>query len=267
MESLNDLQADFAALHNRVRELERNTATKLELDQEVSLLVARIERTERNCNEFQQHIHPEYDPQVTLIVQGLRENREENILLDAKKLVHQVLNEPDIPVINALRIPSRNNKPGIVKMEIDCVQNKVKLLRKKGLLREIEGYKNGFLRSSKTHVARLLELNIRKLLDEIPNGHNKYRITANGRLVEKDGRLQFGDRRGPMDQLPRGQRPMGQPPREPPRMGPAPMGPAPMEQPVVGQPQMAQHPRGHGHGREQPRQPPPIDRRRGQHNY
>ena len=131
-----------------------------------------------------------------------------------------MLNEPDIPVIRATRLPSRNNFPGLVKIEVDSETNKVKILRKKGNLKETERYKKVFLRSSKSHVERLLELNIQKLLDEIPYGRDKYRLTANGRLVVRD---EFAGPRGP----PHGPPPHGPPPHGPPPHGPPPHGPPP----------------------------------------
>lgn len=41
--------------------------------------------------------------------------------------------------------------------------------------------------SSKSHTERILELNARTLLREMPNG-NQFRITSNGRIVKKTPR-------------------------------------------------------------------------------
>lgn len=40
------------------------------------------------------------------------------------------------------------------------------------------------IRGSKSHTERILELNTRTLLNELPNG-NQFRITSNGRIVKK----------------------------------------------------------------------------------
>lgn len=48
----------------------------------------------------------------------------------------------------------------------------------------VEKYKNVFLRGSKTHTERLLELNARTLLNELLHGKD-FRITSNGRIVKK----------------------------------------------------------------------------------
>ncbi len=72
----------------------------------------------------------------------------------------------------------------------------------------------------------MLEINIRKLLDEIPNGHDKYRLTSNGKLVDRDDRGYRGPQHGYGGQ----QQQMGPPPhtgpppliRPPPHMRPPP---------------------------------------------
>ena len=41
-----------------------------------------------------------------------------------------------------------------------------------------------YLRSSQTHAERLIDLNFRKVLEELPNG-NEFRMTGNGRLIKQ----------------------------------------------------------------------------------
>ncbi len=224
------LRQDFNQLSTRVDTIERtasaNNASTQYVDQEISTVYARIRQVEGVIDSLKQKICAEYDPKVTVVAQGWAEGRSEDILSESKKLVQQILNEPDVPVVRAMRIPSRSaNKPGIVKIEVDTEQNKVKLLRKKTKLSESDNYRNIFLRSSKTHVERLLELNIHKLLDEIPYGHQKYRLTSNGKLVPKDNNNR-GQQHPMMGPPPMGPPPMGQNMGPPPPMG-QPMGPPP----------------------------------------
>ena len=160
---------------------------KATIDEEVAIVIARIARLEDELQNLRGELSAkqEFDPDSTLIAQGIPVTADQDILEEAKKLVHDVLNEPDVQVARAIRLPSRNDKPGIVKIQVKDTDTKVRVLRKKSLLGETEGYKNIYLRSSKSHVERLLELNILKLLNEIPNGRQRYRLTANGRLIEK----------------------------------------------------------------------------------
>ena len=54
-------------------------------------------------------------------------------------------------------------------------------------LKRSRDFKNVYLPSSESHTERILELNTKTLLSELPNG-NQYRMTANGRIVKKDNR-------------------------------------------------------------------------------
>jgi hypothetical protein len=65
----------------------------------------------------------EFSPQVTLVAQGLSMSRDEDIIAEVKAIIHRVLNEPDIPVVRATRLASRNDRPGIVKIEVDSEKN------------------------------------------------------------------------------------------------------------------------------------------------
>jgi hypothetical protein len=44
-----------------------------------------------------------------------------------------------------------------------------------------ENYKNVYIKSSKSHAERLIELNARTLLSQLPQGKN-FRVDANGRI-------------------------------------------------------------------------------------
>ena len=80
----------------------------------------------------------------------------------------------------------------LVKIELAKKEEKIRVLRNKRKLKESEDdtMKQVFIQSSRTHVERLLELNVKAVLNELPNG-NTYRVTANGRLVKKTGSGDF----------------------------------------------------------------------------
>ncbi len=100
----------------------------------------------------------------------------------ANDLVKEALKTPDIPVIRARRLTSRNSKPGIVKIEFQTLDEKKRILREKSNLKNANMFRNTYIRSPKSHVERLLQLNIQLLLQELPNGHN-YCLSANGCLL------------------------------------------------------------------------------------
>ncbi len=52
------------------------------------------------------------------------------------------------------------------------------------VLKDSETYKDVYIKSSKSHAERLIELNARTLLRELPQGHN-FRVDANGRIKQR----------------------------------------------------------------------------------
>ena len=163
---------------------------KSQLDIETGILIARIETVEQRITKVEAHLakQEEYDTETTIIARGLPTMATEGseLLNEAKKLVQEILGLNDVTVKRAKRLPSRNGQPGLVKVQFENLDDKKSVLRAKQKTREREGYRNVYLRSSKTHVERLLELNFRALIDEIPDGQNKFKMTSNGRLVRRD---------------------------------------------------------------------------------
>lgn len=64
------------------------------------------------------------------------------------------------------------------------MQDKLKILREKKQLKNGGKIQNLFMRGSKTHTERFLELNARTLLKELERG-KYFRITSNERIVKK----------------------------------------------------------------------------------
>lgn len=82
------------------------------------------------------------------------------------------------------RVENLERLSGLVKISFQSVEQKIEVLRKKRGLMATPAYKSVFLRSSKSHTERLIELNAKTILSQIPNG-NQFRITSNGRIVKK----------------------------------------------------------------------------------
>ena len=72
-----------------------------------------------------------------------------------------------------------------IKIAFETVEQKVDVYRAKTSLKKSRTFENVYLRSSRSHTERILELNAKTLLSELPNG-NLFRVTANGRIVKKD---------------------------------------------------------------------------------
>ena len=83
-----------------------------------------------------------------------------------------------------MRMNPRGQYPGLVKIQLRDLDEKKRVLQAKLNLQHDEQYKKVFLRSSKTHSERIHEMNIRTLLNLIPDG-GSFRLTGNGKLVRK----------------------------------------------------------------------------------
>ena len=77
-----------------------------------------------------------------------------------------------------------------MKIELNSREDKITVLKRKKKLLESVSFKGLFLRSAQSHVERLIQLNFKTILEEIPSG-NQFRLTGNGRVVRK---TQLGNR-------------------------------------------------------------------------
>ena len=100
----------------------------------------------------------------------------------AEDLVKSGTDTRNVNVVRAKRLPTRNNKPGLVKIEFRSLEEKISVLRNKQNLKNHNFYNRGFIRSSKTHAERLQEAYLNVLLQDMPYC-NQFRLAGNGRLV------------------------------------------------------------------------------------
>ena len=74
------------------------------------------------------------------------------------------LDLPGIEPVAMIRLESRSEKPGLVKVEFTSVDDKVNVLRAKRKLRDRLSYRQESLAGCKSHTERLLELNMKAVL-------------------------------------------------------------------------------------------------------
>jgi hypothetical protein len=72
-----------------------------------------------------------------------------------------------------------------VKVAFESKQSKIEVLRAKRKLSTTQYYKRVYMRSSKTHAERLIEINCRKMLELVPDG-GRYTVSGTGRIEERD---------------------------------------------------------------------------------
>ena len=82
-----------------------------------------------------------FSTDTTIVATGLRFSQGEDILQKAKDFVKEALKLEDVTVVNALRTPFRDNKPGIVKIEFQTKEEKIQALKAKQQLKGTEDYK------------------------------------------------------------------------------------------------------------------------------
>ena len=129
---------------------------------------------------------PLEDDECCVIVQGLRRDSNEDIDSKVNKSVEAMGDTGlKINVKDSTRLRRRNpNKPATVKIAFGSKEEKIAVLRNKIAQRSIPQYSRVWIRSSKSHIERLLEENIRTLTSLMP-GAEDYRFTGSGKLVRK----------------------------------------------------------------------------------
>ena len=204
-EKMDDLKASFdkklnskvdgleKSLDKTIRENQKLLLNEMErcrkemkegLDMEVSRLQARLESLEMKLTGATPAPTTRFDPEVSLIIYGLQQEDDEDILVKTNKMFTEGMSS-DIVAKDAERMKSRGGAPGVVKVECTSRQEKISILRMKQKLRDHPVYEKVYVKSAKSHAERLIEINFKTILKEMPHGKN-YFITGNGRLVKRE---------------------------------------------------------------------------------
>ena len=124
------------------------------------------------------------NPENTIVLYGVAESYQENLHTKVQELL-QFMNKDSSKLTDVVRLKSRvEGKPGIVKASFLTVADKIDVLRGKQKLRGSK-FGNVYMRTSKSHSERLMDINTKIILENSPWGKD-YRVAANGRLVRKD---------------------------------------------------------------------------------
>ena len=172
---------------------ELQTKMQQELDNEVTLIIRRIEQMESKIDNGPGNAR--FNPDVSIIVSGMRYVEGES----PTNLVEELLSDGlqlNTHIVAVERLADRGGRPGVIKVEFASLRDKISVLRKKQLLKDNSKYSRVFLRSAKSHAERLIELNFKTLLDELPCGRQFY-IAGNGKLRRRpDSALGAGGEHG-----------------------------------------------------------------------
>ncbi len=165
----------------------------------MSQISARIDNLEQKLEEAKCPAIS-FNPDVSFIIKGLTFTEGEDVTVRIKTLLDEGLGcEPVPELINVEQVTSRGRRPGIIKVELRSVEEKVAVLRRKQRLRDNETFKNVYINSAKTHAERLIDLNFRTLLKELPLG-KEFILARNGRLLRRTQTddAAVSDRRSPL---------------------------------------------------------------------
>lgn len=168
------------------------------VDKEVGAVAQRLNSVEEKVNKIDnfQMKSLEFDPVNTIIADNVPYDENETIDILKDKVTRMIRRDlaVNVPIVRVLRMKEGPpkvtrfgmlKKPGLVKVQLNSVEDKVQILRQKQNIKNSPEFSKVFIRSSKPHAERLMEQNLRTILDLLPDG-NEYFITGNGRLVKNN---------------------------------------------------------------------------------
>ena len=141
-----------------------------------------------------------FPPDLSLIVSNLpgEENEDQASLLQTvESLVHEGLELTDIEVQAVERTAprtyaeatvgeeSQDERPGVVKVKLGSLQQKIECLRNKRKLKTKSVYKKVYVRGCEDHASRVARLNMDTLLREL-DLKGSFRFTGSGKMIKKD---------------------------------------------------------------------------------
>jgi len=164
------------------------------VDMEVGRINSQLQdiQTRVSVIEEKQQQNLEYDPEVSVIMSKVPMTAGEDIQKLAENIIHEGLGIPEIPIVRAMRLPQRHlqgqgfRHPStpLVKVQLRDLDAKKRVLRSKLKLATTQDYANVWIRSSKSHIERLIDINFKTILDMIPDG-NTMTVTNSGRITKK----------------------------------------------------------------------------------
>ena len=200
-EQLGSLKAEMlSTMDVKIQDAKTEFERKVDnLDDKVKSLQTALDNLQQNNTDLGAASGPVGDAvddvDKTIIVTNLQEDQDDSLTLSDK--IDEMLNVIQTPnrVVQLKRLPGRHGKPGLVKVAFESKESKIQVLRAKGNLKNTQKYSRVWLRSSKTHAERLLEINFKKMLTMVPEGE-KYTVTGSGKIEERDTGGEYADDQG-----------------------------------------------------------------------
>ena len=113
-----------------------------------------------------------------------REKTDSGVTLDkVNGIIRDGLKMKDVKVTHAVRKETKGRNPGVVIATIETVEQKIKIIENKKVLRKTTNFANVYIENDKKFEVRAAENNMRILLKEI--GKSDKFVFSNGRLQQK----------------------------------------------------------------------------------
>ena len=174
---------------------EKITNLQLVMDNHLHTIDNRITQIECSVESLSTQVehqnNPLKDTDRCVIASGIQYQIDENIEAKVGRLIAEL--GPHLPinveVIATERLKARSSEHiPLVRIAFGDVQQKISVLKAKQNLAKSQEFRKVRLRSSKTHVERILEMNFKTIMEEFPDIDNKFRIANNGKLIPKEGK-------------------------------------------------------------------------------
>ena len=154
------------------------------IDLEIGALKSRLDLLEQKLLSSNSSPSNKFDPDVSIIIMGLPYDKEEDLEEKLGKVLEVCCTCEQIPTPTAIeRLRARGPGPGVVRVEFASVREKVDVLRGKRNLKSNPEFAKVYVRSAKSHTDRIMEINFKTLLRDLPLGKDFY-MAGNGRLIK-----------------------------------------------------------------------------------
>ena len=187
------LQEGMEALTGTVNELKTKIMDKIhvvikqetrEFNNELELLKGRISQLVDKIKQGLS-IKSGFDIDRSVIIINLAQHEGEDVVALCTGLFTNVL-EVAATVTQAECTAQRDpNRPAVIKCELATAGEKINILRNKKKCKDNGDTTRVFSARMRSHEERLIENNIKTLLNEFPDMKNNFRFTGSGRLVDK----------------------------------------------------------------------------------
>lgn len=163
-----------------VKEIQEN------IDLEIGALKSRLDQLEDKLQSSNSSASRKFDPDVSIVIMGLPYDEHEDLPKKLRELLEVCCACEQIQTQIAMeRLRSRGPGLGVVRAAFASVREKVDVLRGKHNLKSNTQFAKVYVRSAKSHSDRIMELNFKTLLRDLPAGKDFY-ISGNGRLIKRE---------------------------------------------------------------------------------